>query len=77
MPYKKIEKYLEDKKKDPCFGSLSNDKFASLIRNLLVSEHGYVTDTGTNAQVNLIILEALVEKVKAHPKLWKWFFMVA
>jgi hypothetical protein len=58
-------------------GFLTNDEFAFLMQELLVSEDGYVLDTGNGGQVNAEIALRIIKKIKKHPKLWEWFFMVA
>ena len=58
-------------------GFLTNDEFAFLMQELLVSEDGYVLDTGNGMQVNAEIALRIIKKIKKHPKLWKWLFMVA
>ena len=58
-------------------GFLNNDEFAFLIQELLVSENGYVLDTGNGGQVNAEIALRIIKKIKKHPKLWEWLFMVA
>lgn len=58
-------------------GWLSGFDFSVLIHRLLVSENGYVLDTGNYENVNAEVALRLAEKIKRHPKLWKWFFMVA
>ena len=58
-------------------GYLSGFDFSLLMHELLVSENGYVIDTGNYENVNAEVSLRLVEKIKKHPKLWKWFFMVA
>lgn len=58
-------------------GWLSSFDFSVLMQNFLVSENGYVIDTGNYENVNAEVALRLVEKVKRHPKLWEWFFMVA
>lgn len=58
-------------------GFLTNDEFAFLIQELLVSEDGYVLDTGSGGQINAEIALRIIKKIKKHPKLWKWLFMVA
>jgi len=58
-------------------GWLSGFDFSVLIQNLLVSEGGYVLDTGNYENVNAEVALRLVEKIKNHPRLWEWFFMVA
>ena len=58
-------------------GWLSGFDFSVLMHRLLISEDGYVIDTGNYENVNAEIALRLAEKIKQHPKLWKWFFMVA
>ena len=58
-------------------GWLSGFDFSVLMQNFLVSENGYVIDTGNYENVNAEIALRLAEKIKKHPKLWEWFFMVA
>lgn len=58
-------------------GFLTNDEFAFLMQELLVSEDGYVLDTGNGGQVNAEIALRIIKKIKKHPKLWEWLFMVA
>ena len=58
-------------------GFLNNDEFAFLMQELLVSENGYVLDTGNGGQVNAEIALRIIKKIKKHPKLWEWLFMVA
>ena len=58
-------------------GYLNGFEFSILIHNLLISENGYVLDTGNWENVNAEVALRLVEKIKKHPILWKHFFMVA
>ena len=58
-------------------GWLSGFDFSVLMHKLLVSENGYVLDTGNYESVNAEVALRLAEKIKRHPKLWEWFFMVA
>ena len=58
-------------------GWLSGFDFSVLMHRLLVSENGYVLDTGNYENVNAEVALRLAEKIKRHPKLWKLFFMVA
>ena len=57
-------------------GWLSGFDFSVLMQEFLISEGGYVIDTGNYENVNAEIALRLAEKIKKHPKLWKWFFMV-
>ena len=58
-------------------GYLNGHDFSILVHNLLISENGYVIDTGSWENVNAEVALRLVEKIKKHPILWKYFFMVA
>lgn len=58
-------------------GYLNGFEFSILIQNLLISENGYVIDTGNWENVNAEVALRLVKKIKKHPILWKLFFMVA
>ena len=58
-------------------GYLNGFEFSILIHNLLISENGYVIDTGSWENVNAEVALRLVEKIRKHPILWKLFFMVA
>lgn len=58
-------------------GYLNGHDFSILIHNLLISENGYVIDTGNWENVNAEVALRLVEKIKKHPILWKHFFMIA
>ena len=58
-------------------GYLNGFEFSILIHNLLISENGYVIDTGNWENVNAEVALRLVKKIKKHPILWKLFFMVA
>ena len=58
-------------------GYLNGFEFSILIHNLLISENGYVIDTGNWKNVNAKVALRLVEKIRKHPILWKLFFMVA
>ena len=58
-------------------GYLNGFEFSILIHNLLISENGYMSDTGNWENVNAEVALRLVEKIKKHPILWKHFFMVA
>ena len=49
--------------------------FSRFIQNCLISEHGYIVDTGNYETVNLELMDRLNERIEKHPILWK-FFMV-
>ena len=58
-------------------GFLSGFDFSVLMHDMLVSEGGYVIDTGNYENVNAEVALRLAEKIERHPLLWKLFFMVA
>ena len=58
-------------------GYLNGFEFSILIQNLLISENGYIIDTGNWENVNAETALCLIEKIKKHPILWKLFFMIA
>lgn len=58
-------------------GYLNGFDFSILIQNMLISENGYVLDTGNYENVNAEVALRLADRIKRHPILWKMFFMVA
>lgn len=56
---------------------LSGFDFSILMQELLISESGYVIDTGNWENVNAAVALELWRRVKRHPVLWWLFFMVA
>lgn len=68
-------KEILDKAGKQCY--LSGFDFSILMHELLVSENGYVIDTGNYENVNAEVAVRLIEKIKRHPELWERFFMVA
>ena len=50
---------------------LSGLDFSVLMHRLLISEDGYVIDTGNYENVNAEVALRLAEKIKKHPKLWQ------
>ena len=58
-------------------GWLSGFDFSILIQRLLVSENGYVINSGTWKNANAEVALRLAEQIKKHPILWKLFFMIA
>ena len=52
-------------------------EFSIAIQDLLISEDGYVIDTGNYENVNCVILRELRRKINKHPIIWSIFFMVA
>ena len=58
-------------------GYLSGFDFSILMQHLLISEDGYVIDTGNYENVNAEVALRLMRKIQEHPLIWKLFFMVA
>lgn len=58
-------------------GWLSGFDFSVLMQRLLISEHGYVIDTGDWENVNAEVALRLADKIEKHPLIWKLLFMVA
>ena len=52
-------------------GWLSGFDFSVLMHEFLISEGGYVIDTGNYENVNAEVVLRLAEKIKKHPKLWQ------
>lgn len=68
-------KEILDKAYNQCY--LNGFDFSILIQNMLISENGYVLDTGNYENVNAEVALRLADRIKRHPILWKIFFMVA
>lgn len=71
------DKIAEILKKAESQTHLDGFDFSILIQNFLVSPTGYVMDTGNWENANREIALMLFRRIKKHPLLWKWFFMVA
>ena len=52
-------------------------QFSRFIQGLFISKNGWIIDTGNFQAVNYELMYDIYRKVKKHPLLWKWFFMVA
>lgn len=57
-------------------GWLSGFEFSVLMQELLVSPNAYVIDTGNWQNVNAAVAQLLAQRIRRHPLLWKWFFMI-
>ena len=86
--YKEMESYFTDRAttsaktsdildKAEAQGYLNGYYFSILLQKLLISENGYVIDTGNWENVNAEVALRLIEKINRHPILWKHFFMIA
>lgn len=68
-----LEKEFEP---DNMYGYIDGFDFSLFMQELLISEGGYVIDTGNWENVDYVCAYRLLEKVKKHPLIWKLFFMV-
>ena len=57
-------------------GWLSGFDFSVLMQELLGSPNAYVIDTGNWQNVNAAVAQLLAQRIRRHPLLWKWFFMI-
>ena len=55
---------------------LTGFDFSIAVQDLLISENGWVIDTGNYENVNAECLIRLINKIEKHPFLWK-LFMIA
>ena len=76
MKERNIDRINDILEKAKSQGWLDGFDFSILMQELLVSENGYVMDTGNWENANAAIALMLAEKVARHPILWK-LFMVA
>ena len=51
--------------------------FSKFIQSCFITEDGYIMDTGSYRDANLILMRLIEKRIKKHPLLWKIFFMVA
>lgn len=69
-------KEVEDKiGPDNIFGFIDGFDFSIFMQRLLIPEGDYVIDTGNWENVNYACAYHLLERIKKHPLIWKWFFM--
>lgn len=57
-------------------GWIDGVDFSIFIQKLLVSKNGYVIDIGNWENANYVCAHSLLYRIKRHPWIWKWFFMV-
>lgn len=57
-------------------GWLSGFDFSVLMHELLVPPNGYIMGTGNWENVNAVAAQLLAQRIRRHPLLWKWFFMI-
>ena len=67
---------IENKIEPKQVGWIDGFDFSIFMQNLLVSEDGYIMDTGNWANANYICAYRLLNKIKRHPWIWRLLFMV-
>lgn len=73
---KRLTDEIEKKVKDNQYGWIDGLDFSLFMQDLLISREGYVIDVGDSENVNYACAHSLLSKIKRHPWIWKWFFMV-
>lgn len=58
-------------------GWLNGFDFSLFIQDIVISENGYIIDTGNFENVNAEVALLLAERVKKHPILWNILFRIA
>lgn len=57
--------------------AMTSETFTNKVQKLMHPSDDYLfVDPIGGGQVNMWFYNKLVEKIKAHPKIWKWFFTV-
>lgn len=69
--------FLEEELDPHSIGYIDGFDFSVFMQWLLISEHGYIMDTGNWENANYVCAYSLLNKIKKHPLLWKLFFMIA
>lgn len=73
---KRLNGEIENKIEPNQCGWVDGFDFSVFMQELLVSRDGYVIDTGNWENVNYACAHSLLGRIKRHPWIWKWFFMV-
>jgi len=73
---KKLNGDIENKIEPHQIGWIDGFDFSVFMQKLLVSRDGYVIDTGNWENANYACAHSLLYRIKRHPWIWKWFFMV-
>jgi hypothetical protein len=73
---KKLQEIEEKIEPDNIYGFADGFDFSIFMQRLLIQAGGYVIDTGNWENVNYVCAYRLLDKIKKHPLIWKWFFMV-
>lgn len=74
---KEVENRIDRETPGNILGNMTDEEFRLIMQTLLISEDGYVIDTGNYSNANYAVIYKLLYNIKKHPILWKLFFMVA
>lgn len=58
---------------DSIFGFIDGFDFSIFMQRLLISEGGYVIDTGNWESANYVCACHLLNRIKKHPLIWRLF----
>ena len=50
--------------------------FSEFIQGAFIDKDAHIIDTGNFSDVNAELMMRIAEKIKKHPKIWKWFFKI-
>lgn len=73
---KRLNGDIENKIEPNQVGWIDGFDFSVFMQSLLVSRDGYVIGTGNWENVNYACAHSLLGRIKRHPWIWKWFFMI-
>lgn len=73
---KRLNGDIENKIEPNQVGWIDGFDFSVFMQSLLVSRGWYIIDTGNWENVNYACAHSLLGRIKRHPWIWKWFFMV-
>lgn len=73
---KRLNSDIENKIEPTQIGWIDGFDFSVFMQDLLVSRNGYIMDTGNWENANYACAHRLLDKIKRHPWICKWFFMV-
>lgn len=73
---KRLNSDIENKIEPNQVGWIDGFDFSVFMQDLLISSNGYVIDTGNWENVNYACAHSLLGRIKRHPWIWKWFFMI-
>lgn len=73
---KRLNGEIENKIEPTQIGWIDGFDFSMFMQELLISRDGYIMGTGNWENANYVCAHSLLSRIKRHPWIWKWFFMV-